>query len=126
MIHTSVTAHGPLFDGNVPAVVDQYLADLKQQVAMQVLADVHYVLDRRIQHPTPYYETQVVAIQTGRDWDVNDRGVIYGPWLEGTSWRNSTTRFKGYHAFREAFRESQQYIKPFATRIWSRYEGQVN
>lgn len=126
MIQLTVQSHGPLFDGDVPAVVGLYLADVKEQVAMQVFADVHYVLDRRIQHPTPYYETQIVAVQTGRDWSVNDRGVIYGAWLEGTSWRNTATRFKGYHAFRESLQESQQYIEPMSRRIWTRYDGRVN
>lgn len=126
MIRMTVESHGPLFEGNVPAVIDMYLADLKHQVVGQVVADVHYVLDRRIQHPTPYYETQIVASQIGRDWDVNDRGVIYGPWLEGVSWRNTATRFKGYHAFREAFQESQEYIPMFADRVWRGYDGRVN
>ena len=31
---------------------------------------------------------------------IGDGGVIYGPWLEGTSSRNQTTRFKGYASFR--------------------------
>lgn len=31
---------------------------------------------------------------------ISDGGVIYGPWLEGTSSRNQTTRFKGYGMFR--------------------------
>ncbi len=31
---------------------------------------------------------------------INDGGVIYGPWLEGTGSRNVTTRFKGYGMFR--------------------------
>ena len=31
---------------------------------------------------------------------IDDGGVVYGPWLEGTSTRNATTRFKGYGAFR--------------------------
>lgn len=29
------------------------------------------------------------------------RGVVWSPWLEGTSKRNSSTRFKGYHLFRK-------------------------
>ena len=33
---------------------------------------------------------------TGR---IDDGNVVYGPWLEGTSSRNQTTRFKGYHSF---------------------------
>jgi hypothetical protein len=31
---------------------------------------------------------------------ISDRGVVYGPWLEGTGSRNQTTRFKGYASFR--------------------------
>ena len=31
---------------------------------------------------------------------ITDGGVVYGPWLEGLSSRNVTTRFKGYFAFR--------------------------
>ena len=32
---------------------------------------------------------------------IGDGKVEYGPWLEGTSSRNQSTRFKGYHAFRK-------------------------
>lgn len=31
----------------------------------------------------------------------NIKGVVWTPWLEGTSQRNSSTGFKGYHPFRE-------------------------
>lgn len=34
--------------------------------------------------------------------EVHDSRVVYGPWLEGTSSRNQTTRFKGYAMFRQA------------------------
>ena len=33
---------------------------------------------------------------------IHDSHVIYGPWLEGVSSRNETTRFKGYAMFRNA------------------------
>jgi hypothetical protein len=36
------------------------------------------------------------------------RGVTWGPWLEGTSKRNSSTRFKGYHLFRRTRQELQR------------------
>lgn len=32
---------------------------------------------------------------------ITDGGVVYGPWLEGISRRNQTTRFKGYAQFRK-------------------------
>lgn len=36
------------------------------------------------------------------------KGVTWGPWLEGTSKRNSSTRFKGYHLFRKTRQELQK------------------
>jgi hypothetical protein len=36
------------------------------------------------------------------------RGVTWGPWLEGTSRRNQSTRFKGYHLFRKTRQELQR------------------
>lgn len=72
------------------------------EVGQQARADVHANLDAHIQHPTPYYETQVTLDAGGNDAIVHDRGVIYGPWLEGTGSRNKTTRFKGYASFRKA------------------------
>ena len=38
-------------------------------------------------------------------------GVTWGPWLEGTSKRNSSTRFKGYHLFRQT-RQALQKAAP--------------
>jgi hypothetical protein len=35
-------------------------------------------------------------------------GVTWSPWLEGTSQRNSSTRFKGYHLFRKTRQELQR------------------
>lgn len=32
---------------------------------------------------------------------ITDGGTEYGPWLEGASRRNQSTRFKGYHSFRK-------------------------
>ena len=42
---------------------------------------------------------------TGR---IDDGGVRYGPWLEGTSSRNNTTRFKGYGTFRKVGQELEK------------------
>lgn len=37
------------------------------------------------------------------------RGVVWGPWLEGTSKRNESTGFKGYHLFRKTRLELQRH-----------------
>ena len=98
----TVTITGPLFDGRASAAVERVLDESKSEVGAQGLADVHQVLNARIRHPTPYYETQLLSERIGAAEVVHDRGVIYGPWLEGTGSRNATTRFEGYHAFRLA------------------------
>lgn len=101
-VDVSVTIDGPFFDGRFPAAVRQFEQEAQAAVAAQVYADVMHVLDRSIRDPTPYYETQITTERVGPDVVVHDRGVIYGPWLEGTGSRNQTTHFKGYAAFRKA------------------------
>ena len=46
------------------------------------------------------YSRNVSGEVQGLRGRIDDGGVRYGPWLEGTSSRNQTTRFKGYGAFR--------------------------
>jgi hypothetical protein len=94
----SVTVSGPLFDGRANAAVDAFVEDAKRDVAAQGYSEWMTNLNRSIRHPTPYYETQVTVTQRGADQVVHDRGIVYGPWLEGTSSRNRTTRFPGYHS----------------------------
>ncbi|MFB4312932.1 hypothetical protein [Actinomadura sp. 21ATH] len=102
MLDIDVRLRGPLLTGAPERDVDAFLADAQQTVANQALADVHQILDASIRNPTPYYETQLIVQRLEPDVVVHDRGIVYGPWLEGTSSRNRTTRFKGYAAFRRA------------------------
>ena len=37
--------------------------------------------------------------------------LVYGPWIEGTSSRNKTTRFKGYRIFRTTSQWLQKQVK---------------
>jgi hypothetical protein len=97
-----VTMSGPIFS-NPHAVIDHMCADIRHAVGEDALSEVQTNLDASIKHPTPYYETQVNSADRHEDTVVNDRGVVYGPWLEGVGSRNQTTSFKGYSSFRRAF-----------------------
>jgi hypothetical protein len=89
--------------GHAEAAVRRFNRDATQDVAGQLLADWHQRLDQSIRRPTPYYETQLTLQRVSPTVvKVHDRGVVYGPWLEGTSSRNRTTRFRGYSALRRA------------------------
>lgn len=126
MLTIDVTEHGPVFDGEADDILDEYLREAQWAIAQQALSDWHFNLDQSIRHPTPYYETQIHQFWDTNDVVVDDRGVIYGPWLEGTSPRNQTTQFKGYSSLRRAWQSTQQRATPLMEQIFSRYEGRLN
>jgi hypothetical protein len=105
---TTVRLDGTLFDGSAPAEVDRWLEEARHEIGQQAYADVMTILNASIKRPTPYYETQIVHERVGATNVVHDRGIVYGPWLEGVSERNRTTRFKGYAAFRRATQQVER------------------
>lgn len=111
---------GPFFERAV-AITTATIVELERVVASRAMSTVHRILDRRIKHPTPYYETQIMMERAGDLHVVHDSNVIYGPWLEGVSSRNATTRFKGYAAFRRTTqqldREVPNLVEPVIDRM---------
>jgi hypothetical protein len=120
-----ITVSGPLFDGRAAKAVKDFLDDAAKDVAAQALADVQTTLNASIKNPTPYYETQINVEKQGDAQVVNDRGVIYGPWLEGTSSRNSSTRFKGYSAFRRAAQSVEGKVTGLVERALAHHLGRM-
>jgi len=104
-VSTRVDRSGPLFDGRAPRIMDEYVDDLEEQGAEWALRHVQRTFHAKFQNPTGYYESRVHISNVSGEHVVNDGGFagpVYGPWLEGVGSRNETTRFKGYHAFRNA------------------------
>ena len=99
---TEITYSGPLFDGTAQAEWPRFLAEAVQEVANQGRSEVMTIENQSFKHPTPYYEPQTDIRRGEFEQVINDRGIIYGPWLEGTSSRNQSTRFKGYGSYRRA------------------------
>lgn len=108
----TVEVTGPLFDHRADAAVRDFLERAQQVVGEQGLANWQHNMDGSFRKPTPYYETQVIVQRVGEVAHVHDRGIIYGPWLEGTSRRNQTTRFKGYASLRRAVQQLRPRIDP--------------
>jgi hypothetical protein len=102
-VDLDVEQFGPFFGPQRSAAVDDLIREAVDVVSAQNYAEVMTNLNQSIKHPTPYYETQITRERITPDlYRVHDRDVVYGPWLEGTSERNQTTRFKGYASFRRA------------------------
>lgn len=129
MYTIEIETTGPLFDGQWQPAMDDFRTEAVQEVGAQALANWHTFLDASIRNPTPYYETQLVSELVTADLDiVSDRGIIYGPWLEGTGSRNETTRFKGYASARKATQQLEgqidQVLIPVVARLTRRLNGE--
>ena len=100
-VNVTVTKLGPVVEGMATPLVELMLEGALAEVAMYAQHEVSMELINVLQHPTGYYESRIVAEPISADqWSINDSNVIYGPWLEGLSSRNQSTRFKGYATFR--------------------------
>jgi hypothetical protein len=117
-----VDSRGPVFDGRAQLAAHDFAKDLDDKVAEDARRRVLENLGRSIRHPTGYYQSQVRAEARGSLTQVvTDGGVVYGPWLEGTGSRNSTTRFKGYASFRRAQQETESSADRTAKQMLPRY-----
>ncbi len=125
MTSIEVTFRGPFFSGRAESIGQQILDDVLYEVGNAALERVQYHLNAQIKHPTPYYETQIIQQRLGRDEVVHDRGIVYGPWLEGTSRRNARSRFKGYASFRKATQEVERSAPAIIARVVARNLGRI-
>jgi hypothetical protein len=120
-VHTS----GPLFDGTADRVVAAYCDDAERAIADVGVNMVRAALGGVLRHPTGYYESQIQTDRVAGDSVVTDGGVVYGPWLEGTSRRNRSTRFKGYRTFRLTKQRLQARAGEIAERQLGPYLGRM-
>lgn len=98
---TTVTATGPLFDGTATKVIAGAVEAGAAELAQAGVDLVHSRLRSVLRRPTGRYQSRVVAdLSTPTNPRITDGGIVYGPWLEGTSGRNDRSRFKGYRTFR--------------------------
>jgi hypothetical protein len=117
---------GPLFDGRAKRDVTEYLFAATGAVAGEGVNLVRASGRSDYQHPTGYYESQVQTDLAHDGTLVWDSDVIYGPWLEGVSSRNQTTRFKGYHTFRKMTPVLDKRARAIAYRILDRFVERMN
>jgi len=118
---------GPLFTGEVKRLVTQYLFAATGAVAGEGVNLVRASGHSDYKNPTGYYESHVVTdLVSDSSTAVWDSDVIYGPWLEGISSRNQSTRFKGYHTFRKMTAALDRRAQGIAYRILDRFVERMN
>lgn len=125
-MEVEVKASGPLFNGTASALVQRYTREGGEEVAQWAEAEVHRVLGQVLRNPTGYYESQVRVDQVSPDsFTITDGGVVYGPWLEGVSSRNQSTRFKGYATFRRVAERVEKRADRTFAQIFARIQGRL-
>lgn len=107
-VSVTVTKRGGVFTAGASGIVDRYHQEMMMDTATAGTAMVRQRLQSVLKHPTGYYSSQIRERSTGNGAEVTDSGVIYGPWLEGTSRRNQTSRFKGYATFRRTAQDLEK------------------
>jgi hypothetical protein len=124
-LNVEVTVTGPLVDGRLERGIAQGLEDGLDEVAQTGVDLVRFRLHGVLQHPTGHYESRVQVERAGSDRAVTDGGIVYGPWLEGVSERNRTTRFKGYATFRRTVGELDRQAGPIVEHAIERRIGSL-
>ncbi len=113
----SITTRGPLFNGTAHRLVDAMCDEIELDVAESGAEQVVAWLGEVLKHPTPYYQTRIQHQAVDGHQDINDGGIVYGPWLEGVGSRNKETRFKGYATFRRVTQSLDQRAEGIAHRV---------
>lgn len=105
-VSTQVNVRGPLFDGRDVPILRRFNEDAKQLVAKAGEEQIRQRVTRRAKHPTGkpggHFAVGVVTkdFAKGRTITAEYPQILRGPWLEGVSVRNQSTRFKGWRMFR--------------------------
>lgn len=110
---TDVKIVGPWVDGvgYSNPIVREFFTAAERELADVGVTEIRARIGRKAKHPTGSFAGAVVA--KDRAVRVSYPQVLRGPWLEGTSSRNKSTRFKGYSIFREV----RDYLTAHATEL---------
>jgi hypothetical protein len=126
MIDVEVKVSGPVFDGRAGKAVDDFFIEAEDHVADEGVNLVGIWLGLKLRNPTGFYESRIVSDRQRDDAQVTDSKVVYGPWLEGVSSRNQSSRFKGYRTFRIVAQDLQGDASRLAEEVLPKYLDRMN
>lgn len=112
---------GPLFDFRARRALNRFVDAWEEETAEEALEDVQRTYATSFKNPTGHYAPLVRVRHSRGHPEVSDDGrIAYGPWLEGVGSRNAASRFKGYHAFRNAARKAELRARGIGQRLLDR------
>ena len=99
---------GPLADGTADNVLQEWARNTSAELGRQGADLLRAFPMNKTGRAHGGFQENLKVLQQGTTARIPApmiRGVTWGPWLEGTSKRNESTRFKGYHLFRKTRQE---------------------
>lgn len=109
-ISIDVDLTGPFFDGRTERNIRRALADTVQDVVQRSEGMVKAQLYPGHGLVTGNLRRSVAGERRGALNAIVATNTVYGPWIEGVSARNQTTRFKGYAMFRRTRQALQKMV----------------
>jgi stress-induced morphogen len=109
-IELDTVMRGAFLEGRDTPIVRKFFDDAKKLVAKTGEDEVKRRIGQRAKHPSGkpggHFAAGIVTkdFKKGRTITAEYPQILRGPWLEGTSTRNESTRFKGYKLFRLTYR----------------------
>jgi hypothetical protein len=111
---------GPLLDGYGSRIAEQLASEITEDLGQLAYDMIRQRLASVLVNPSGYYESRVQVSNASEGTAVDDGGVVYGPWLEGTGSRNGRSRFKGYATFRKVTQEIDARARDEAEKLLDR------
>ena len=136
-----ISTRGPLFDGRAEAAMHAYTREVERYIADKAVSRIRAYLPTQYMYlghhggtpednPVPpnagWLQANIIATEQVDDVVVTDNDVVYGPWIEGVSSRNMTSRFKGYHTFRLIGQQLEMEAGVLAEEIIGPYLREMN
>lgn len=110
-VDVDVDISGPLADGTADNALQEWAANTAKALGDEGTRLLKAFPMNKTGRSRGGFQENLHPVQKGPEVTIFApmiRGITWGPWLEGTSERNRSTRFKGYHLFRKTRQQLQQ------------------
>jgi len=128
-VTVKLDASGPLADGSAEKLVDKWLENTTQALGDKAVDMLRAVQMDRTGRATGAFQGSLQTVRKSLNVMTvpgpMQRGVVWSPWLEGSSKRNEDTGFKGYGLFRKTRLALQKQAPDIGQRELDKLIGQM-
>lgn len=124
-VNIGVSSMSPLASDDAHNAMNEWIDASKKEMADYATRQLLAVGMDKTGRATGHYQGLIRTTVLAYGDVLVDDPVVYGPWLEGTSQRNQSTRFKGYRLWRKAKQATSDESANLAQGILPRYAQRI-